>query len=341
MDALGRQSVQDFKVLVVDNGSSERFSASDIFAFMSRSHSASQVTSLDSQNHALQVMTFDDGHEIKHITHSETLRILQLEENRGFAGGVNAGLKEVDTKYVILLNNDTIVDEHFVEVLEREIEKDEKIFAVSAQMIKASDHELIDSAGDGITLLGWAYQRGIDEDRKLYQKPMSVFSACAGAAIYRKDVLDKIGFFDEMHFAYLEDIDLSWRARLAGYKIKYSPEAKVFHLGSATSGSKYNSFKVKLTSRNNIYLQYKNQPVLQLIINFIPLLLGVLGKAVFFKKMGYEKDYWAGIKEGLETRRQCTKAPHAKYGILSYIAIEWMMIVGMIEYTISFTKRHI
>ncbi len=271
----------------------------------------------------------------------DRIKLIALPENKGFAGGINEGLRQTDSEYVLLLNNDTVALPDFVKTMENEIERAEDLFAVSAQMIKASDHGLIDSAGDGITWLGWAYQRGIDEETALYQKERDIFSACAGAAIYRKKYLDEIGFFDEMHFAYLEDIDLSWRARLAGYRIIYSPKARVYHLGSATSGSKYNSFKVRLSSRNNIYLHYKNQPFLQLVINFIPLLLGILGKAVFFKRIGFSKEYRAGIREGLENRKKCHRAPAAKKGLITYLSIEWKMIAGMAEYLVSFIKRHI
>lgn len=305
--SLQKQTVGEFEILIVDNGSSDG----------------------------------STGWIKKSAEADRRIRLISLPENKGFAGGVNEGLRAADSEYILLLNNDTIAEPDFVEQLEKSISRSDDIFAVSAQMIKASDHTLIDSAGDGITWLGWAYQRGIDEKRELYQTGKNIFSACAGAAIYRKKIMNEIGFFDEMHFAYLEDIDLSWRARLAGYKIIYSPEAKVYHLGSATSGSKYNSFKVRLSSRNNIYLHYKNQPLLQLIINFIPLLLGILGKAVFFKKIGYSKDYWDGIKEGLKNKHKCHRAPAARKGIITYLSIEWMMIKGMAEYTVSFIKRHI
>ena len=80
-----------------------------------------------------------------------------------------------------------------------------------------------------------------------------MFSSCAGAAIYRKCILDEIGYFDENFFAYLEDIDISYRAKSFGYKNYYSHKAKVYHIGSATSGSRHNSFKVRLAARNNIF----------------------------------------------------------------------------------------
>ncbi len=305
--SLKKQTVGEFEILIVDNGSKD-----------------------------------ESLGWIKEEKSKDTrISLIALPENKGFAGGVNAGLRATNSEFVILLNNDTVAEPDFIEKLYERIKESEDIFAVSAQMIKAADHSLIDSAGDGITWVGWAYQRGIDEKAELHQKEKDVFSACAGAAIYRKKILDEIGYFDEMHFAYLEDIDLSWRARLAGYRIIYLPSAKVYHLGSATSGSKYNAFKVRLSSRNNIYLHYKNQPTGQLIINFIPLWIGVLGKGVFFKRIGFKKEYWDGVKEGLNNRRECHRAPKAKKGFITYLSIEGKMISGLMEYTCSFIKRHL
>ena len=157
------------------------------------------IASLQKQNvGGFEILIVDNGSSdgslewIKHAAETDTrIHLISLPENKGFAGGVNEGLRATDSEYVLLLNNDTVTEEDFVEQLEKSISRDESVFAVSAQMIKASDHTLIDSAGDGITWLGWAYQRGIDEKAELYQKECTIFSACAGAAIYRKKILDK------------------------------------------------------------------------------------------------------------------------------------------------------
>lgn len=157
-----------------------------------------------------------------------------------------------------LINNDTKVAPHYVEALERAMDRSEKIFSVSSKMIQMYHPDLMDDAGDMYSVLGWAFQRGVGRPEGLYKKSCRVFTACAGAAIYRREVFETIGYFDEMHFAYLEDIDVGYRAKLYGYDNVFCPEAVVYHVGSGTSGSKYNSFKVKLAARNNVYLNYKN-----------------------------------------------------------------------------------
>ena len=137
-----------------------------------------------------------------------------------------------------------------------------------------------------------------------YTKDDTVFTACAGAAIYRRSVFDEIGFFDESHFAYLEDIDIGYRAMIYGYKNCFCSSALVYHVGSGTSGSKYNTFKVKLSARNSVWLNYKNMPLLQLILNFLPLLLGYLVKYLFFCKIR--------IWKGLQSRNQRRTAGYKK-----------------------------
>jgi len=227
-------------------------------------------------------------------------KIFRGKENLGFAGGVNAGLKEVNTEYVILLNNDTEVFPDYIEELVKAIKKSKKIFSVSPMMIQSMNRDLMDDAGDGMCILGWGYQIGVGEKISGYTRAKDVFTACAGAAIYRKAVLDEIGYFDELHFAYLEDIDLGYRAKLAGYFNRYEPRAKVYHFGSGTSGSKYNGFKVRLAARNNIYLHYKNQANWQLLFNSFFLFAGVAIKAGFFYKKGFLKEYLEGLFEGIK-----------------------------------------
>ena len=110
----------------------------------------------------------------------------------------------------------------------------------------------------------------------------------------------QIGFFDENHFAYLEDIDIGYRAKRCGYHNMYLPRAKVYHAGSGTSGSRYNEFKVRYSSRNSVYLIYKNMPFLQILLN-LPLLAAGFGiKFLFFLKKGMGREYAAGIKNGIE-----------------------------------------
>ena len=244
-----------------------------------------------------------------------------------------------DTPYVILLNNDTVVEKHYVEEMVKAMKRSCKIFSVSSKMIQLYHPDLIDSAGDLYTLLGWGICRGVSRSVKNYRKTDQIFSACAGAAIYRKSVFEKIGYFDESHFAYLEDIDIGYRAKIYGYKNTYCPTALVRHVGSGTSGSKYNTFKVKLSARNSIYLNYKNMPVFQLALNFLPLTAGYVMKYLFFCKNGFGKDYRDGLKEGLKTLNMCRKVPFQWKFFFHYCRIEWELFVNTWAYAADWGQR--
>ena len=227
------------------------------------------------------------------------VQLIGLKKNYGFCRAVNVGLRAAKTPYVILLNNDTRVCPGFVKALVGALNRDPKAFSAAAKMLQYHRPDRIDDAGNLYCALGWAFARGKDKPRSLYERPEEIFAACAGAAIYRKAVLEEIGYFDEAHFAYLEDMDIGYRARIFGWRNLYEPAARVYHVGSGTSGSRYNAFKVFYSTRNNVYLIYKNMPWPQIILN-VPFLLAGFGmKYIFFirKNLGniYRKGFFSGF----------------------------------------------
>ena len=231
-------------------------------------------------------------------------RFIKHNENRGFAASVNDGIKASDAEYIFLLNNDAYVDDGCLSTLVKAMdEESESTFSIQCKMLSAFNHALIDNAGDFYNILGWARTRGKGKLADSHNKPTEIFSSCAGAAIYRRRILEEIGVFDENHISYLEDVDIGYRARIYGYVNKYEPSAKVFHEGSATSGSRYNEYKVKLAARNSILVRYKNQTVLQKIVNFPAMEAGIIIKQLFFIRKGLGKVYRAGIKEGRKVKK--------------------------------------
>lgn len=300
--ALDRQDCRDFEVLVVDNGSSD-----------------GSVEWLKARG----------------------IRTIFLETNTGFTGAVNVGIRAAETKYVLLLNNDTEVMPGFVREMIGAIEASRKIFAVSGKMIQFYNRDLMDDAGDMYSLLGWAFQRGVGQSSDGYNREMEVFSACAAGAIYRRAVFDEIGLFDEMHFAYLEDIDVCYRAKIFGYHNRYCPKAVMFHVGSGTSGSKYNSFKVRLAARNNVYLNYKNMPVGMLVVNGVGLILGMVVKGVFFWRIGFGMDYLMGVWDGIVSCGGCRKVRFRWGNLGNYLAVEWELIWGTVVYVWEFLGRKV
>ena len=240
------------------------------------------------------------------------VKTIRFSDNMGFCKAVNAGIAASNTEYIIFLNNDTVVESGFVHALERVMDEDESIFSASAKMISMHEKEKIDDAGDLYCALGWAFAIGKGRPERNYRENYPVFAACGGAAIYRKRILDKIGVLDENHFAYLEDIDLGYRAQIYGFHNVFVPDARVYHAGSATSGSRYNAFKAKLSARNSIYLIYKNMPILQVLLNLPFLLAGFGVKSLFFIKKGLGMTYINGLCEGF---RLCASADGRKHKI--------------------------
>lgn len=266
-----------------------------------------------------------------------SVRLLALDRNYGFCAAVNRGVEESGndkTTYVILLNNDTVVEPGFVRALERALDGDKKIFSGAARMVNMYHPELIDDAGDYYCALGWAFAAGKDKPAERYNRRREIFSACGGACIYRRSVLEKIGLLDENHFAYLEDVDLGYRAKIYGYRNLYVPEAVVRHAGSASSGSRYNAFKAELTAANSVYLAYKNMPPLQLLINLPFLLAGFGIKILFFCRKGLGGSWRKGIRKGIRlcmsSRGRARRVRFLPGRLPAYLRIQWELWRNML-----------
>ena len=303
LDSLQNQTMQDFDICVVDDGSTEGSIAQMVYSY-------------------------------------PRARLIERRENGGFAVAVNAGIKGTTSPYIILLNNDTTVASDFVENLYKAIEPRPSCFSAQAKLVNMYNQTLIDDAGDFYSTLGWAFARGKGRSVADFIFRSNVFAACAGAAIYRREGFDTIGLFDEEHFCYLEDIDIGYRAKLHGYYNFYEPTAICYHAGSATSGSQYNEFKVKLSARNSIYLAYKNQLPWQKFFNAPSMWLGRVIKRSYFAKKGLLKAYNEGIKEGKEFIKTPQAAAHkvnftSKMHSRSF-EIQWEMFIGTLRRVFNF-----
>lgn len=282
----------------------------------------------------MDVIVVDNGSKDNTIRDAKAafpqVKYILLDENYGFCRAVNEGIRAADTEYVILLNNDTEILDGFVEHLLRAIRRSPRIFSVEARMLRYDDPDKLDSAGTYYNAMGWAFARGRDASAEKYTRPARTFAACGGAAIYRKAVFEEIGYFDERHFAYLEDIDVGYRARIYGYVNLYEPGARVIHVGSASSGSRYNEFKTRYSGRNNIYLIYKNMPLPQILLNLPFLAAGFFIKGCFFLKKGMGKSYLLSLREGFRICRKCDRVPVRRSHLLNYLVIQaelWINII--------------
>ena len=189
--------------------------------------------------------------------------LLKQPKNLGFAGGVNIGIRyalDHEFDYVALFNNDAVADKEWLKYLVNTLEKSPNTGIATCKFLNI-DGSSIDSTGDMYTVWGLPYPRGRGEkNNTIYNKDVYIFGASGGATIYRSELLRKIGLFDEKFFAYYEDIDVSFRAQLSGWKVQYVSTAIAYHRIGATS-NKIRGFTTYQTMKNLPMLFWKNTPL--------------------------------------------------------------------------------
>lgn len=221
LDSLRRQTYPRLEVIVADNGST-------------------------------------DGSLALLARHYSEVRAIALPENRGYAGGVNAGFRVAVGQVLVAFNNDAEADPRWLEELVAALDRHPEAGMVTSRVRLFDRRDHLHTAGDFYGLDGIPGNRGVwGPDGPAYDEERWVFGAAGVAAAYRRAVLDEIGLLDEDFGSYLEDVDLSWRAQLAGYRCIYAPRAIVYHMVSATGGGSTASFFV---GRNTILVIVKDYP---------------------------------------------------------------------------------
>ena len=186
------------------------------------------------------------------------VRVVALAENRGFAGACNEGIRASHGEFVALLNNDTEVDPHWAQAVVDAFARHPEAGLVASKMLLFDRRDTFHTAGDTYRLDGIPGNRGVwQKDEGQFDAEERVFSACGGSAAYRRSMLDQIGLLDEDFFFSCEDLDLAWRAQLAGWKCVYTPAAVVYHKLKSTGGGPIASYH---DGRNFIWLIAKNYP---------------------------------------------------------------------------------
>jgi len=199
------------------------------------------------------------------------VKLIQSEFNSGFAGGVNQGIKNSKGKYILTLNNDTTIHTQFLEKMLECIESEDKVGSCASKMVYPDGR--INSTGICVSRSGAAWDRGmLEHDENQYDEIEEIFGPCAGAALYRKEMLEEIGLFDKDFFLYFEDVDIAFRAQLAGWKCLYTPYAKVTHIHGGTAGVG-SDIAIYYGNRNILWCAIKNFPLKLLLIS-LPWIVG-------------------------------------------------------------------
>lgn len=221
LTALRRQRYRDFETILVDNGST-------------------------------------DGSQATVREQFPEVRLLELGENRGFTGACNAGYAASQSEFVVLLNNDTEADPGWLEALAGAFERHPDAGILASKLLLFDQRDRFHAAGDYYRVDGIPGNRGVwQQDVGQYDEEERVFGACGAAAAYRREMLADIGFLDDDFYFSCEDVDLAWRANLAGWETIYVPTAVVYHKLKATGGSVTGSY---YDGRNFLYLIWKNYP---------------------------------------------------------------------------------
>ena len=195
------------------------------------------------------------------------VRVVRLDENRGFCAAVNAGIAATSLDQVLLLNNDMTLDAHCIERLVAVLDNDDADM-VAPLVYFRDEPDVVYSAGDRMRKSGRSECFGHCTPRDEFRAPDWVFGVSAGAALYRRVVFDRVGVLDERYGAYFEDADLSFRARLAGYRAAFAADAVAYHVGSASiSGQMW--YRSRQCCRNHALLVIKNMPS-RLILRHAP-----------------------------------------------------------------------
>jgi GT2 family glycosyltransferase len=290
-ETLKRKKNNESRLVDTREGTSSRFGMISvvILNFNGKAYLKDCLTSVLSQTFRdFEVIVVDNGSSDGSAEYLETnypwVNVVKNEKNLGFAEGTNTGIKQAKGEYILTLNNDTQMDNRFLECLERVMKSDKCVGMCAPKMLFCDGS--INSTGICISLSGAAWDRGMSEpDKGQYDSQEEVFGPCAGAALYRKKMLEEIGLFDEDFFLYMEDVDLAFRGRLAGWKCFYVPDAKVYHIYGGTTGSG-SDLSVYYGNRNILWYVAKDFPG-RLLIKSLPWIIGrSLAVVLYYSRMG-------------------------------------------------------
>lgn len=228
-----------------------------------------------------------------------SVELIKHDVNKGYAGGVNPGFKQaivMKAKYVAAFNNDAVADKDWLKNLAAQMDKRPELGAAACKLLSA-DGKTIDSTGDYFTNWGLPYPRGRGEtDIDKYDDQTEIFGASGGASLYRVKALEEVGLFDEDFFAYYEDVDLSFRLQLYGWKVAFVPAAVAYHQLSATS-NRIKGFHTYQTMKNLQLLIYKNVPKKYkrgIMSRF------TLASSLFFLRAITRGQFWPALKGDLK-----------------------------------------
>ena len=253
-----------------------------------------------------------------------SVRVLKQDQNTGFARGNNLAIAAAakDSEWIALINPDAFAEPRWLEALLGAAENNPSFDVFSSKLVSANEPTLLDGAGDAYHISGLVWRMGHGLAVSAFTgHECEVFSPCAAAALYRHSALRKLGGFDEDYFCYLEDVDLGFRLRLAGYRCLYVPQSVAYHVGSGTTGGQHSDFAMYHGHRNLVWTFVKDMPgilfwlllPLHISLNLVSMLWFALhgqGRVIWRAK----RDALRGLPTAWRKRRIIQKARVASIG---------------------------
>ncbi|WP_411726810.1 glycosyltransferase family 2 protein [Methyloglobulus sp.] len=275
--------------VIIVNWNCKKFLEQCLFALMNQTLKPYEIILVDNAS--------SDG-SVEIARRFSEVRLMLLDQNTGFAKGNNLAIEEasVDSKWIALINPDAFAQPRWLETLMATAEDNPEFDVFGSQLVSASDPMILDGAGDAYHLSGRVWRMGqgapVATSAGIEQE---VFSPCAAAALYRRSALHEVGGFDEDYFCYVEDVDLGFRLRLAGYHCLYVPQSVVHHIGSGSTGGQHSDFAIYHGHRNLVWTFVKDMPsflfwlllpvhVLLNIVSIIRFALGGRGRVILRAK---------------------------------------------------------
>ncbi|MEQ8735668.1 MAG: glycosyltransferase family 2 protein [Rhodospirillaceae bacterium] len=258
------------------------------------------LSSLKSQTYKdFCVVLIDNDSDVKPTAIVENagfpITYMEMDENLGFAKAMNIALNNTNCEYLAALNPDAFAEPEWLAELVAMGDKNPSIAALGSLQLKAEDRNYIDGLGDNLLITGQAWRGQTQQPNLLNDKPAYCFGVCAAAALYRAQILRDVGEFDETFFCFYEDVDMSFRLRLAGFNCAINTKAVVEHVGGASFEGK-SDFAAYLMARNQWWMLLKNMPALFFIISlpgfFLIQIIGILKNP----KSARMKGIWEGLR---------------------------------------------
>ncbi len=313
--------------VVIVNWNGEKFLERCLAALMAQTVKPHEIILLDNAS--------SDG-SVDIVRQFPSVQLIALDQNTGFARGNNLAIETAskESEWIALLNPDAFAEPRWLEALLLAAESNPAFHVFGSKLLNAANPTLLDGTGDAYHMSGLVWRMGHGAPVPISsENALEVFSPCAAAALYRRSALRELGGFDEDYFCYVEDVDLGFRLRLAGYRCLYVPQSVAHHVGSGTTGGQHSDFAMYHGHRNLVWTFVKDMPGL-LFWCLLPLhVLLNLVSIMWFTLRGQGRVIWRAKRDAfLGLPKMWRKRQRVQKSRIASIAEIWQQLSkGMIK----------